>query len=60
MKTQIDNLNLSDDEKNTFNDFFRCINLCHDCISLKNDDGSLVYNGPSVDEVALLEMSADA
>lgn len=35
------------------------MNLCHDCISLEKD-GKLLYNGPSVDEVCLLEMSADA
>ena len=40
-------------------DFFRCINLCHDCISLKDEDGGLVYNGPSVDEVCLLEMASE-
>ena len=40
-------------------DFFRCINLCHDCISLKDEDGGLKYNGPSVDEVCLLEMATD-
>ena len=56
-------LGLNDGETNTFNDFFRCINLCHDCISLKSDskgkEEELVYNGPSVDEVCLLDMSRD-
>ena len=33
--------------------------MCQDCISLEQD-GKLVYNGPSVDEVCLLEMAADA
>lgn len=32
--------------------------MCHDCISLEQD-GKLVYNGPSVDEVCLLDMAAD-
>ena len=50
---------MSNGEKETFEDFFRCINLCHDCISLKNDEGEIVYNGPSVDEVCLLDMSAE-
>ena len=49
---------------NTLYDFFRCINLCHDCISLKNEKpGSkydVAYNGPSVDEVTLLEMARDS
>ena len=33
--------------------------MCHDCISLEKED-KLVYNGPSVDEVCLLDMAADA
>ena len=41
-------------------DFFRCINLCHDCISITDEDGKVCYNGPSVDEVTLLEMARDS
>lgn len=38
------------------------MNLCHDCISLKDEKkpGKIVYNGPSVDEVCLLEMASDS
>ena len=64
MQKQISDLNLSSGEKDTFDNFWRCINLCHDCIALKSDEkgkeDELVYNGPSVDEVCLLEMSADS
>lgn len=37
------------------------MNLCHDCIALKDEkkEGAVVYNGPSVDEVCLLEMARD-
>ena len=52
-------MNLNAEEKETYDNFWRCINLCHDCISLEKD-GNLLYNGPSVDEVCLLEMSANA
>jgi magnesium-transporting ATPase (P-type) len=42
-------------------DFFRCISLCHDCISVNDEKASLnlAYNGPSVDEVCLLNMTKD-
>ena len=60
MRNNIGELSLNGDESSTFENFFRCINLCHDCISLKTErEGSepeVVYNGPSVDEVCLLEM----
>ena len=67
MRGAVDNLRLPAAEAATFDDFFRCINLCHDCITLKeekedkqgNKVTKLVYNGPSVDEVCLLEMCAD-
>ena len=56
-------MNLPGGEKATFDDFFRCINLCHDCIALKDTrkghEGKYSYNGPSVDEVCLLEMCRD-
>ena len=52
-------MGLNAEEKETYDNFWRCINLCHDCISLEKD-GNLLYNGPSVDEVCLLEMSANA
>lgn len=64
MRAGIDALHLSSSENETFNEFFRCINLCHDCISLKDEKPGkgdcLVYNGPSVDEVCLLEMARDS
>ena len=63
MRKSISSLNLASDESSTLDNFFRCVNLCHDCISLKDEregrENTLVYNGPSVDEVCLLEMSAD-
>jgi len=59
MQKSIEALNLDTNEQDTLSNFFRCINLCHDCISLKdkNNPDKIVYNGPSVDEVCLLEMS---
>ena len=36
------------------------MNLCHDCITLIDEDGCTRYNGPSVDEVCLLEMCHDS
>ena len=63
MQTSLGGLSLESDERGTLDNFFRCVNLCHDCISLKDEregrGNALVYNGPSVDEVCLLEMSAD-
>ena len=67
MRNSVSNLGLSADESETFNNFFRCINLCHDCITLKEEKEdksgkmveNVVYNGPSVDEVCLLEMCKD-
>jgi len=54
-------LGLSAGEKSTFENWMRCVNLCHDCISMKDErkKNNLVYNGPSVDEVCLLEMACD-
>lgn len=52
--------NLAGDEMESLFDFFRCINVCHDCIQLADKKGNLQYNGPSVDEVALLEMARDS
>jgi magnesium-transporting ATPase (P-type) len=52
--------NLAGDELESLFDFFRCINVCHDCIQLADKKGNLQYNGPSVDEVALLEMARDS
>lgn len=64
MGESIRSLNLPAGEQATLDTFFRCVNLCHDCISLKDEregmEGSLVYNGPSVDEVALLDMARDS
>ena len=31
-------LDLSGDEQKDFTDFFRCVNLCHDCIALHDDE----------------------
>lgn len=63
MNDSINKLQLNAEEQNTLDNFFRCVNLCHDCISLKDEregrGNELVYNGPSVDEVCLLEMAAD-
>ena len=48
-------------KQEAFTNFFRCINLCHDCISIEDEQtGVLKYNGPSVDEVTLLEMARDS
>lgn len=62
MRQSVDKLGLSQNEKETFDNFFRCVNLCQDCISLKDErkghEDELVYNGPSVDEVCLLDMAA--
>lgn len=44
---------------NTVHDFFRCVNLNHDCIPITDDEGNVVYNGPSIDEVTLLDMARD-
>jgi len=52
--------NLAGDEMESLFDFFRCINVCHDCIQIADKKGNLQYNGPSVDEVALLEMARDS
>ena len=40
-------------------DFFRCITLNHDCISIEHklSANGLAYNGPSIDECCLLDMS---
>ena len=44
----------------TVMNFFKCISICHDCIATKHKTtGHLCYNGPSVDEVALLHMTQD-
>lgn len=45
---------------NYIEDFFRCINLNHECISVesKYKPNGLAYNGPSIDECCLLDMSA--
>lgn len=67
MSGAISEMGLDQSESEAFNDFFRCINLCHDCITLKDvkEDKQgikkevLVFNGPSVDEVCLLEMCAE-
>lgn len=43
-------------------DFYRCITLNHDCISVENEKSpnGLMYNGPSIDETCLLDMSISA
>lgn len=65
MRKAVSDLRLPSEEDETFKNFFRCINLCHDCITLKEEitdkktgakSQRIVYNGPSVDEVCLLEM----
>ena len=54
-------LNVPEQGQEAFANFFRCINLCHDCISIEDEEtGALKYNGPSVDEVTLLEMARDS
>jgi magnesium-transporting ATPase (P-type) len=40
-------------------EFFNCIALCNDCISVKEND-KISYNGPSVDEVCLMDMALEA
>ena len=62
MKAAISELGLAQSEQNTLDEFFRCVNLCHDCISIadERDKSKVVFNGPSVDEVCLLEMAADS
>jgi phospholipid-transporting ATPase len=47
------------ESSDTGSEFWNCIALCNDCISVKDGD-KLTYNGPSVDEVCLLEMALDA
>jgi len=37
MEKTVGQLNLPEGEQNTFTDFFRCVNLCHDCISIKSE-----------------------
>ena len=61
MKTKLMDADV-DSSNETFNNFLRCIGLCHDCISVKNDKAPLgiAYNGPSVDEVCLLDMTRDS
>ena len=60
MKQVLEDAKLPNDQTKTLNNFFRCNNLCHDCISIKDDNTGLAsYNGPSVDEVTLLEMARD-
>lgn len=61
MKKSLTELGLASRDQIALDEFFRCVNTCHDCISLKDDKkpDSIVYNGPSVDEVCLLEMSRD-
>ena len=63
MALAFDSLGLSGPETATVWNLFRCLNLCHDCITLKTEDKKgekVTYNGPSVDEVCLLEMCADS
>lgn len=40
-------------------EFWNCIALCNDCISIRDGD-KISYNGPSVDEVCLMDMARDA
>ena len=58
---ELDKLQLDDSETQVVTDFFRCISLCHDCISVQDEKAflNLTYNGPSVDEVCLLNMTKD-
>ena len=62
MQGDINGLNLPGSEKETLDEFFRCVNLCQDCIALPDEKnkGSFNYSGSSVDEVCLLEMSRDS
>ena len=63
MRAKVTETSIANKEMNALYDFFRCINLCHDCIGIKNEKKEakydVTYNGPSVDEVCLLEMARD-
>jgi magnesium-transporting ATPase (P-type) len=50
------------DEEAQLEAFFRCITLNHDCISVESKarKSGIAYNGPSIDEVCLLDMSQSA
>lgn len=51
-------INSKPELREDFIQFFQCINLCHDCVIIENKQtGAKTINGPSVDEVCLLEMS---
>ena len=41
--------------------FFNCVNLCQDCVVVKNKENSseCYYQGPSLDEICLLDMARD-
>ena len=59
MGADLKSLGLPAVEKEALDNFFRCVNLCQECISLEND-GKVVYSGSSVDEVCLLDMARDS
>jgi magnesium-transporting ATPase (P-type) len=50
------------EEEKQLEAFFLCITLNHDCISVesKSRKSGICYNGPSIDEVCLLDMSQSA
>lgn len=52
-----DNLNKAD--QTSLKNFFLCISLCHDCITVEVA-GKKIYTGPSMDEQCLLNMAKDA
>ena len=38
--------------------FFKCINLCHECVTIESKvSGQTEYSGPSTDEVCFLDMA---
>ena len=62
MRQVLDQAQLSDHDTMHLKNFFRCVNLCQDCITIENDKApkGLTFNGPSVDEVCLLDMTRDS
>ncbi len=59
MRDDLEKANVSWQAVENFDNFFRCIAICNDCITVKDKDkpGKVKYNGPSVDEVTLNEMA---
>ena len=62
MQSDLAAAGVSGESLHNLHDFFRCIAICHDCVTVKHKsvEGKLNYNGPSVDEVALHDMAQEA